>query len=79
MLVSGGYVKVSVRVRAAWSDQFKQVVAINSFQGPWKRGHIHQSNGSLYMNETIEIQNSKFFVQGKQNYQIKYAIFTYLS
>ena len=64
---------------SAWSDQFKQVVAINSFQGPWKRGHIHQSNGSLYINETIEIQNSKFFVQGKQNHQIKYAIFTYLS
>ena len=61
------------------SVEFKQVVAINSFQGPWKRGHIHQSNGSLYMNEIIEIQNSKFFVQGQQNHQIKYAIFTYLS
>ena len=40
MLVSGRVCqifvscKVSLRVLAAWSDQFKQVVTINSFQGP---------------------------------------------
>ena len=48
--------KVSLRVLAAWSDQFKQVVTINSFQGPAETTtHPSKRRRPIHINETIQI------------------------